>query len=84
MSRDVQGSGNVSMAMRSQDSMVNDETSQRMAAIIAHSAESIPEYRVRLLSSAYTLCDGRRYIASVAVLVIPGRCGTSKYQGSVR
>ena len=78
------GSDDVSMAMRSQDSAVNDEASRRMAVIIAHSAESIPEHRVRLVSSAYSLCDGWRDVASAAVFVFPGRCVTSKCQGSVR
>ena len=38
MRRHMLGSADVSMAMRSQDSAVNDDASIRMAAIIAHSA----------------------------------------------
>ena len=84
MRRHMPRSDDISKAMRSQDSAVNDEALRRIAAIIALSAESVPEHRVRHVSFAHSLCDGGRHVASAAVFVFPGRCATSKYQGGVR
>ena len=45
------------MAMRSEDNAVNDEASRRMAEIITHYAESIPEHRasITIVSPAHSL-----------------------------